>query len=72
MREESITLNTRELRMLKEYMRYHSWNDFIVAYPDKSTFYDGYSHIPKVYGGLRERFRMTAQEIDTFRSKLGI
>ena len=72
MSDDFITLNKRELKMLREYMRHHNWNDFLVTYSDKSNLYDGYSNIPKAYGGLRERFKMTAQEIDTFRSKLGI
>lgn len=72
MSEDFITLNKRELKLLKDYMGHHGWADLIVSYPEKSNLYDGYSVTLKKYGGLRERFKMTSDEIDTFRSKLGI
>jgi hypothetical protein len=70
--EDFITLNKRELKLLKAYMGHHNWTHLTVSYPEKSNLYDEYSVTLKKYGGLRERFKMTSDEIDTFRSKLGI
>ena len=67
-----ITLNNRELKMLKEYMTHHSWSDFLVDYPNQDPTYKKDSSTIKQYGGLRAKFRMSSREIDTFRNKIGI
>ena len=69
---DTITLNKRELKLLKEYMNHHGWNDLLVSYPNKDTLYNSNSQIPKRYGGLRPAFRMTNDEIDGLRKKLQI
>ena len=33
MESDGITLNKRELRLLKEYMGHHGWNDLLVSHP---------------------------------------
>jgi hypothetical protein len=72
MSEDFITLNNRELKLLKVYMGHHSWNDLLVTYPNQDRIYTNSSEEVKKYGGLRPKFNMTASEIDTFRSKVGI
>ena len=67
-----ITLDKREQRLLKAYMTHHSWSDLLVTYPNESSFLKEDSEQVKKYGSLKEKFKMTASEIDTFRSKLGI
>jgi len=67
-----LTLNNRELKMLKEYMTHHSWSDFLVDYPNKDLTYKKDSSTVKQYGGLRAKFKMSSGEIDTFRNKIGI
>jgi hypothetical protein len=54
---DGITLNKRELRLLKEYMGHHGWNDLLVSHP-----------MPL----LVSKFKMTYEEIDSFRKKIGI
>ena len=72
MSEDFITLIKRELKLLKVYMGHHSWNDLLVTYPNQDRIYINSSEEVKKYGGLRPKFNMTASEIDTFRSKVGI
>ena len=72
MSEDFITLNKRELKLLKAYMGHHGWNDFLVTYPNEDTLYNDNALAIKNYGGLRTKFEMTASEIDTFRNKIGI
>ena len=72
MSEDFITLNKRELKLLKVYMGHHSWNDLLVTYPNQDRIYINSSEEVKKYGGLRPKFNMTASEIDTFRDKVGI
>jgi hypothetical protein len=67
-----ITLNKRELRLLKEYMGHHGWNDLLVSHPNNDPLYKPNSIMIKQYGGLRPKFKMTAEEIDNFRRKLNI
>ena len=80
MESNGITLNKRELRLLKEYMGHHGWNDLLVSHPNTDSVYEP-DAIPlykpdadmiKRYGGLRPKFKMTAEEIDNFRRKLNI
>ena len=56
--EDFITLNKRELRLLKEYMGYHNWKDMMV--------------VLKTNERLSKKFKMTDTEIDIFRNKIGI
>ena len=72
MSEDFITLNKRELKLLKAYMSHHGWNDLLVTYPNQDTLYNEDALAIKKYGGLRPKFKMTASEIDTFRNKIGI
>ena len=72
MSEDFITLNKRELKLLKAYMGHHGWNDLLVSYPNEDTLYNDDAPAIKKYGGLRAKFEMTASEIDTFRNKIGI
>ena len=72
MSEDFITLNKRELKLLKAYMGHHGWNDLLVTYPNQDTLYNNDAVAIKKYGGLRTKFKMTASEIDTFRNKIGI
>ena len=72
MSEDFITLNKRELKLLKTYMGHHGWNDLLVTYPNEDTLYNDNALAIKKYGGLRTKFEMTASEIDTFRNKIGI
>ena len=72
MSEDFITLNKRELKLLKAYMGQHSWNDLLVTYPNQDTLYNNDAVAIKKYGGLRPKFKKTASEIDTFRNKIGI
>ena len=72
MSEDFITLNKRELKLLKAYMGHHGWNDLLVTYPNQDTLYNDDAPAIKKYGGLRTKFEMTASEIDTFRNKIGI
>ena len=72
MREDFITLNKRELKLLKAYMGHHGWNDLLVTYPNEDSLYADDAVAIKKYGGLRPKFYMTAREIDTFRNKIGI
>ena len=72
MSEDIITLNTRELKLLKAYMGHHGWNDLLVTYPNEDSLYADDAQAIKKYGGLRPKFNMTASEIDTFRNKIGI
>ena len=72
MSEDFITLNKRELKLLKAYMGHHGWNDLLVTYPNEDRLYVDDSESVKKYGGLRPKFKMTASEIDTFRNKIGI
>ena len=72
MSEDFITLNKRELKLLKAYMSHHGWRDLLVTYPNEDTLYTDDAVAIKKYGGLRPKFKMTASEIDTFRNKLGI
>ena len=67
-----ITLNNRELRLLKEYMGHHGWNDLLVSHPNTDTLYNLNADAVKRYGGLRPKFKMTSGEIDNFRKKIGI
>lgn len=80
MESNGITLNKRELRLLKEYMSHHGWNDLLVSHPNTDLVYEP-DAIPlyqpdaamiKRYGGLRPKFKMTYEEIDNFRKKLNI
>ena len=72
MSEDFITLNKRELKLLKAYMGHHGWSDLLVTYPNEDTLYNDDAPAIKKYGGLRTKFEMTASEIDTFRNKIGI
>ena len=72
MSEDFITLNKRELKLLKAYMGHHGWNYLRVSYPNEDTLYNDNALAIKKYGGLRTKFEMTASEIDTFRNKIGI
>ena len=72
MSEDFITLNKRELKLLKAYMGHHGWNDLLVTYPNEDSLYADDAQAVKKYGGLRLKFEMTASEIDTFRNKIGI
>ena len=72
MSEDFITLNKRELKLLKAFMGHHVWNDLLVTYPNEDTLYNDNALAIKKYGGLRTKFEMTASEIDTFRNKIGI
>ena len=72
MSEDFITLNKRELKLLKAYMGHHGWNDLLVTYPNEDSLYADDAQAIKKYGGLRRKFEMTASEIDTFRNKIGI
>ena len=72
MSEDFITLNKRELKLLKAYMGHHGWSDLLVTYPNEDTLYNDDALAIKKYGGLRPKFEMTASEIDTFRNKIGI
>ena len=72
MSEDFITLNKRELKLLKAYMSHHGWRDLLVTYPNEDTLYTDDAVAIKKYGGLRPKFKMTASEIDTFRNKIGI
>ena len=72
MAEGFITLNNREIKLLKAYMYCHSWKDLLVSYPNEDRIYINSSEEVKRFGGLRPKFNMTASEIDTFRSKIGI
>ena len=67
-----ITLNNRELRLLKEYMGHHGWNDLLVSHPNTDTLYNLNADAVKRYGGLRPKFKMTSGETDNFRKKIGI
>jgi len=67
-----ITLNKRELRLLKEYMSHHGWNDLLVSHPNKDPLYKPDADMIKRYGGLRPKYKMTDEEIDRFRKKIGI
>jgi hypothetical protein len=67
-----ITLNKRELRLLKEYMSHHGWNDLLVSHPNNDPLYKPNAAMIKRYGGLRPKFKMTYEEIDSFRKKIGI
>ena len=70
--EEGITLNKRELKLLKAYMGHHGWRDLLVTYPNKDTLYNETAEAVKKYGGLRPAFKMSSNEIDIFRRKLNI
>ena len=72
MESSGITLNKRELRLLKEYMGHHGWNDLLVSYPNSDPLYKPDASMIKRYGGLRPKFKMTYEEIDRFRNKLSI
>ena len=72
MESDGITLNKRELRPLKEYMGHHGWNDLLVSYPNSDPLYKPDASMIKRYGGLRPKFKMTDEEINRFRKKLGI
>jgi len=72
MSEDFITLNNREIKLLKAYMYCHSWEDLLVSYPNEDKLYAKDAEAVKKYGGLRPKFDMTASEIDTFRGKIGI
>ena len=72
MSEDFITLNKRELKLLKAYMGHHGWSDLLVTYPNEDTLYNDDALAIKKYGGLRTKFEMTASEIATFRNKIGI
>ena len=72
MESNGITLNKRELRLLKEYMGHHGWNDLLVSHPNSDPLYQPDAAMIKRYGGLRPKFKMTAEEIDRFRKKLSI
>ena len=72
MESDGITLNKRELRLLKEYMGHHGWNDLLVSHPNSDPLYKPNAAMIKRYGGLRPKFKMTYEEIDRFRNKLGI
>jgi hypothetical protein len=72
MESDGITLNKRELRLLKEYMSHHSWNDLLVSHPNKDSLYQPDADMIKRYGGLRPKYKMTDEEIDRFRKKIGI
>ena len=72
MESSGITLNKRELRLLKEYMGHHGWNDLLVSHPNDDPLYKPNADIIKQYGGLRPKFKMTYEEIDNFRRKLNI
>ena len=72
MESDGISLNKRELRLLKEYMGHHGWNDLLVSHPNDDPLYKPNADIIKQYGGLRPKFKMTYEEIDNFRRKLNI
>ena len=72
MESDGITLNKRELRLLKEYMGHHGWNDLLVSHPNNDPLYKPNAATIKRYGGLRPKFKMTYEEIDRFRKKMGI
>ena len=72
MESDGISLNKRELRLLKEYMGHHGWNDLLVSHPNDDPLYKPDADIIKQYGGLRPKFKMTYEEIDNFRRKLNI
>ena len=72
MEKGGITLNKRELRLLKEYMGHHGWNDLLVSHPNNDPLYQPDAAMIKRYGGLRPKFKMTDKEIDNFRRKLNI
>ena len=72
MSEDFITLNKRELKLLKAYMGHHVWSELLVTYPNEYTLYADDAVALKKYGGLRPKIKMTASEIDTFRNKIGI
>ncbi len=72
MSEDFITLNKRELKLLKAYMSHHGWNDLLVTFPNEDKLYAKDAEGVKKYGGLRPKFNMTVSEIDTFRNKIGI
>ncbi len=72
MESNGITLNKRELRLLKEYMGHHGWNDLLVSHPNNDSLYQPDTDMIKRYGGLRPKFKMTAEEIDRFRKKISI
>tara|TARA_R100000963_G_C4598585_1_gene73169 strand:- start:289 stop:498 length:210 start_codon:yes stop_codon:yes gene_type:complete len=67
-----ITLNDRELKLLKAYMGHHGWSDLLVTYPNRDNLCNKDSSSVKLYGGLRPKFRMTANEIETFRKKVDV
>ncbi len=72
MESNGITLNKRELRLLKEYMGHHGWNDLLVSHSNSDPLYQPDAAMIKRYGGLRPKFKMTDEEIDRFRKKLNI
>lgn len=72
MSEGFITLNNREIKLLKAYMYCHGWKDLLVSYPNEDKIYANDAEAVKKYGGLRPKFDMTASEIDAFRNKVGI
>ena len=72
MESDGISLNKRELRLIKEYMGHHGWNDLLVSHPNNDPLYQPDAAMIKRYGGLRPKFKMTDGEIDRFRRKLSI
>jgi hypothetical protein len=56
--EYFITLNKRELCLLKEYMGYHNWSDMMVVFETNEK--------------LSKKFKLTDFEINIFRNKVGI
>ena len=57
MSEDFITLNKRELKLLKAYMGHHGWNDLLVTYPNQDTLYNDDAQAIKKYGGLVNRIK---------------
>ena len=53
-------------------MGHHGWNDLLVSHPNNDPLYQPDADMIKRYGGLRPKFKMTAEEIDRFRKKLSI
>ena len=53
-------------------MSHHGWNDLLVSHPNKDPLYKPTADMIKRYGGLRPKYKMTDEEIDRFRKKIGI
>jgi hypothetical protein len=55
-----ITIDKRELRLIKTRMSHHSWNDLLVGISCKND------------EELAKKFKMTIEELEEFKRKTGI